>query len=151
MALFLRCGLIPHWGKWYSSNWYFHLQTTRLLEGRLAIEPMPENLYHDFSWAHGVQQHWGLGVPMLRLPFEWLALRLGYRGFPDRLVLLGFLFLTSLVFFHALFESHRLAQIEPQSQLAGASTRSTRTDRFEWRSCAWAACFGVWIPAVSVS
>jgi hypothetical protein len=40
----------------------------------------------DLAWTRGgVQQVWGLGVPLWRLPFEILAKIVGQPGFPDRL------------------------------------------------------------------
>jgi len=79
----------------YSSALAHRLQTDALLKGHLSLSPLPFGYLLDFYWSgHGLQQSWGLGIPLLRLPFEWIAVQLGVGPFPDRLVLLFYLMLT---------------------------------------------------------
>jgi len=83
---------------WYSSDIHFRMQTEAFLEGRLAIWPHPYHAWHDWSFGlHGVYQIWSLGVPLLRLPFEFVAKNLGFVGFPDRMVLAMLFAVASLV------------------------------------------------------
>jgi len=84
--------------KLYSSSIAHRLQTNALLQGKIELSPWPFGCGHDFVWlGHGVQQNWGMGVPLLRLPFEWLGRLCGLSAFPDRLVLLFYLVLTVIV------------------------------------------------------
>lgn len=66
------------WGRWYSPSPYQRLQVEAFLNGHLALSPNVENLDFDLAWQSrgGVQQVWGLGVPLWKLPFE-----AGYRVF----------------------------------------------------------------------
>jgi hypothetical protein len=86
-ALFARLVGLRRWGAWYSSDVGHRLQTEALLRGQLALQRTPHGQRHDWAWGDGCQQVWGLGVGLLRLPFETAARLLGQRGFPDRLVL----------------------------------------------------------------
>jgi len=52
----------------------------------MALDTEPRTLDWDMAWTpSGVQQVWGLGVPLWRLPFEVLAKISGQHTFPDRL------------------------------------------------------------------
>ena len=86
-ALFLlSTGLVEDWGYWYSKSVPYRLQTEAMLSGRIALAPSPSGVEHDMIWANGgVQQPWGLGVPVWRLPFEVMAKLFGQPAFPDRL------------------------------------------------------------------
>jgi hypothetical protein len=58
------------------------------LTGKLALSDSPTTLGFDMAWAEGgVQQVWGLGVPLWRLPFELFARLCGGSAFPDRIAL----------------------------------------------------------------
>jgi hypothetical protein len=85
-AVFLYAtGLMPEWGKWYSQSPHYREQTEALLRGSLALHSTATAMTSDLAWHNGgVQQVWGLGVPVWRLPFELLAKIAGQRAFPDR-------------------------------------------------------------------
>ena len=58
----------------YSPHVGFRLQTDAFFQRQLAIRHHPVNHEHDMVWArNGLQQPWGLGVPILRMPFEAIA------------------------------------------------------------------------------
>jgi hypothetical protein len=95
--------LVPGWGVWYSASPYFREQTEALIHGSVALQNTPTALRNDLVWYRGgVQQVWGLGVPIWRLPFEILAKICGSAAFPDRLAFGMALFVTSLLAFRAL-------------------------------------------------
>lgn len=80
-------GLITGWGRWYSPSLPYRWQTEAILSGRVALSASPTAAEHDMIWAQGgVQQAWGLGVPLWRLPFEAVARLFGQPAFPDRVV-----------------------------------------------------------------
>jgi hypothetical protein len=73
---------------WYSFHTIHREQTAALLRGELALSHSPTQLRHDLLWGQGgVQQPWGLGIPLWRLPFEALARVFGLDPFPDRVAL----------------------------------------------------------------
>src|SRR6266481_5916539 len=68
-SLLFFCGLIPKWGEWYSSSLYHRQQTKVLLHGGFALSTNPKDLATDLCWSGGgVQQVWGLGISLWRLP-----------------------------------------------------------------------------------
>jgi hypothetical protein len=76
----------------YSPQPIYRAQVDALLEGRLALTTAPDGLIHDLAWTPtGVQQVWGLGVPLWQLPFEALGRLLGVSPFPDRIALVAWL------------------------------------------------------------
>jgi len=83
----------------YSTSLAPRLQTDAFLKGHLSLSPMPFGYLRDFNWnpQGGLQQIWGLGVPLLRLPFEWVSTQLGFGPFPDRLVLLFYLIIVVIL------------------------------------------------------
>lgn len=82
----------------YSANPAYRAQVDALLSGRLAISHSPTALRHDFAWVNGgVQQVWGLGVPLWQAPFELAARAVGRSPFPDRIALLLWLALSFYV------------------------------------------------------
>ncbi|HEX5220621.1 MAG TPA: hypothetical protein VFZ59_13705 [Verrucomicrobiae bacterium] len=87
-------GLVSIPKRGYSEHLVYRWQTERLLQGDIAMADDPSALGWDLAWDNGkVQQVWGLGVPILRLPFEIGARIFGLRMFPDRVafaVYLGF-------------------------------------------------------------
>lgn len=99
LLLLLGTGLVPRWGQWYSS-WPAHrLQAEALMSGQLALSQAPTELDWDYTWSGGgVQQVWGLGVGLWRLPFVTLAKLFGFSSFPDHLAFgLFVLLIASLV------------------------------------------------------
>jgi len=95
--------LVPGWGLWYSITDWYRPQINALMDGRLCLSNTLSDLQHDNAWSGGgVQQVWGLGVPFLRLPFEWLARACGYDAAPDRLVLGFWIFCTVFWGYHVL-------------------------------------------------
>lgn len=90
--------VIPDVGQWYSSNSYHREQVAALLRGELSLSHNPSDLAMDLAWSGGgVQQVWGLGVSLWRLPFDLLARAFGHPFFPDRLSLGFLLMLTAFV------------------------------------------------------
>ncbi|NCB44046.1 MAG: hypothetical protein EOM59_15730, partial [Clostridia bacterium] len=80
-------GLVTEWGRWYSIEDRYRMQTSALVEGHFFLGNVLSEIQHDNTWSGGgVQQVWGLGVPFLRLPFELLACAFGDM-FPDRLII----------------------------------------------------------------
>src|SRR4051812_8914573 len=80
--------LVPAFGKWYSRSDVYRRQTDALLSGRVTLSSSPTEMSYDKAWGdNGVQQVWGLGVPVWRMPFEIAARVVGRRTFPDRLAL----------------------------------------------------------------
>ena len=79
------------WGRWYSPSPYQRLQVEAFLNGHLALSPNVENLDFDLAWQSkgGVQQVWGLGVPLWKLPFEAGYRVLGKKDCPEIIALLS--------------------------------------------------------------
>jgi hypothetical protein len=93
--------IIPNWGQWYSASPFYSLQANALLRGDFALSPRIMDLDHDLVWSNGgIQQVWGLGVPLLRLPLTALAHLCGYSVFPDYLALGLVLSLTAFLLLH---------------------------------------------------
>ncbi len=91
----LATGLVSGWGRWYSHDLTYRRQTEALLRGEMALSHEATGLWFDMAWAEGgVQQVWGLGVPLWRLPFEALARAFSQPAFPDRLALALAIFLA---------------------------------------------------------
>src|ERR1700704_4190932 len=89
--LLVFCRVIPSWEIWYSESPYYREQIIAFLHGDLALSHNPVDLKMDLCWSEkGVQQVWGLGIPLLELPFNVLARAFGYSFFPDRIVLACF-------------------------------------------------------------
>ncbi|PIU00325.1 MAG: hypothetical protein COT74_05185 [Bdellovibrionales bacterium CG10_big_fil_rev_8_21_14_0_10_45_34] len=84
------------WGEGYPSNVYIKLQTLALLKGDFRVGDTPFDLMPDWAWANGVQQVWGLGLPLLYSPFEWIWQLLCSEHFPDRAAF-SLLFTVSVV------------------------------------------------------
>jgi len=77
---------------------YHRTQAEALLAGHFYLSQNPLDLAHDLCWSGGgVQQVWGLGIPILKVPFEALALALGRPCFPDALCLGLFIALAAYV------------------------------------------------------
>src|ERR1017187_995984 len=102
-GLLFLVGIMPEWGRWYSVSPYYSAQAESLLHGDLALSHNPLDLYGDLAWSEGgVQQPWGLGIPILRLPFHMCAKLFGYAIFPEHIAtallfsIVAFLVLKSL-------------------------------------------------------
>jgi hypothetical protein len=92
-------GLIPRWGQWYSSQPFYRAQVEAIFDGRLALSHDVEAVTHDLAWIDdGVQQVWGLGVPLWLTPFEAIGRIIGVTPFPERVAML----LGMLLVFYAL-------------------------------------------------
>jgi hypothetical protein len=101
--LCLLTGLIGGWGRWYSPFRPYRLQTESFLRGSVALSPSPTGMEHDLAWGKGgVQQVWGLGVPVWRLPFEAAARASGQPAFPDRFALAAAITVVAYVVIRAL-------------------------------------------------
>jgi len=82
-----RALIVPKWGDWYMANEghpYILMQVRAMLSGRLALFAHPSGAGNDYDWGRGgMHQAWGLGVPILALPFHLLGRLFGAPGFPD--------------------------------------------------------------------
>ena len=89
-------------GGWYASQPAYRAQVDALLDGRLALTPEPAGLYHDLAWTpSGTQQVWGLGAPLLQLPFEAIGRVIGWSPFPDRIAMAAWLAFALFVLLRA--------------------------------------------------
>lgn len=95
-------GLIPSFGEWYSYYPFLRMQSDALLRGDLAIKPVPYGIAQDLIWANGMHQGWGLGVPIIQLPFNIVSKLFGFFGFPDRLIFILFYAIVATIFCSAL-------------------------------------------------
>jgi hypothetical protein len=87
LLLMVLTGTIPEWGVWYSVVDWYRPQMNALIEGQINFGTTLSALEHDNTWSGGgVQQVWGLGVPFLRLPFEFAGHLFGLEVFPIRLI-----------------------------------------------------------------
>ena len=82
----------------YGEYGAYRAQVDALLAGRLALTTAPEGITHDLVWTpHGVQQVWGLGVPLWQTPFEAIGRAIGFSPFPDRIAMIAWLALMLFV------------------------------------------------------
>ena len=84
---FAWCIGLRDWGHWYSPSLPHRWQTEALWRGTFALQPTPHGQMADWAWGNGSQHVWGLGVGLVRFPFEAAAKTLGFAGFPDRVTL----------------------------------------------------------------
>jgi len=130
----LHSQLLPELSKPYSNSIAYRLQTNAFLQGKLAISPRPFGIPFDFIYTrNGMQQPWGLGVPILRLPFEWAARECGFYYFPDRLITLFYVGTMVLFINIALRLMLYTLGLTPYN-LAGFV--------FKWLSIAWILLYG---------
>ena len=116
LGIIVAQGLVARGGSWYSENGHHRRQVARLFSGSLALSSDVSVLTHDLCWSQdGVQQVWGLGVPIWRMPFEALARIVGAGGFPDMLALALALALAAWVVLWVLFE---VLSLEPLNRSA---------------------------------
>ncbi|HEX7840174.1 MAG TPA: hypothetical protein VF469_22005, partial [Kofleriaceae bacterium] len=89
LGLMWLTGAIPRWGQWYSEQPYYRAQAHALLEGRLALSHDVASLGLDLAWVDGgVQQVWGLGVPLWLAAWEAVGRAIHLTPFPDRVAML---------------------------------------------------------------
>lgn len=82
---------------------YVLLQVRAFLSGRLAVVPHPAGITNDYDWGRGgMHQAWGLGVPLLALPFHLLGRLFGAPGFPDDVRFLVLYAVTAVLLARAL-------------------------------------------------
>ena len=85
-VVILGCNLIPNRDAGYSRQLPLRWQTERMLDGQISLSQDPSGMAFDLAWGpRGVQQVWGLALPVWRLAFESAAHSFGGLGFPDRL------------------------------------------------------------------
>jgi len=94
---FAWCIGLRDWGHWYSPSLPHRWQTEALWRGTFALQPTPHGQMADWAWGNGSQHVWGLGVGLVRFPFEAAAKTLGFAGFPDRVTLLLAFVATTLL------------------------------------------------------
>ena len=113
-----RTDIVPKRGEWYSTDHHILLQVRSFLSGRLAIVPHPLGGGHDYDWGRGgLHTAWGLGVPILALPFHIVARWFGAPGFPDHV---RFLFLYAMTTFVLVRALHATAPEEPNALVASS-------------------------------
>ena len=97
-------GAIARWGQWYAEQPYYRAQVHAFFEGRLALTHAPEGLDLDLAWVDGgVQQVWGLGVPVWMSIWEAIGRAIHLSPFPDRLAMLFGVALTFYALLRAWF------------------------------------------------
>jgi hypothetical protein len=98
IALLVFAGFAEDWGRMYSIDPHHRAQTKAFFRGELHISADVKDVAHDLCWAEaGVQQVWGLGVPLCRTPFEALAMLCGMPAFPETAALGLFVLLVAYV------------------------------------------------------
>lgn len=108
----------------------YRAQVDALLAGRFALTTAPDGLIHDLAWTpHGVQQVWGLGVPLWQLPFEALGRLVGRSPFPDRIALAAWLAAMLFALIRA-FRPREIGEPRPGDQRLDAG-RARATDSRE--------------------
>jgi hypothetical protein len=107
----LRTRVVPSFGEWYAPDSHpaVLLQLRAWFSGRLALASHPAGTWYDFVWGRGgIHTPWGLGVPILALPFHVVARALGAPGFPDQLRFLIFYAATVALLSRALAGARRI-------------------------------------------
>ena len=116
-----RTQLVPRPGEWYPPDAHpaVLLQLRAWFSGRLAPGPHPVGDWYDYVWGRGgMHSNFGLGLPILAIPFHALARAFGAPGFPDEVRFLIFYALTGALFTRAL---HRASRVEPTALVASAA------------------------------
>lgn len=114
LIMLILTDLIPKVGTWYSSDQVLRMQTEAILDGHLAIKSVPYGHEHDWAWGNGMQQVWGLGVPILQLPFQFAGKLVNNFGFPDRLIFLALYIFVLSFFWYALNNENPVATSHSQ-------------------------------------
>ena len=92
----------------FSPNIGYRLQTEAFAKGRLALQDSPFGNRQDWVWGKkGYHQIWGLGVPLLRFPFEVLSKMAHGTGFPDRLTFIFYYGLATFFLIRAFRQNIR--------------------------------------------
>jgi hypothetical protein len=116
-----RAKLVPKWGVWYAADPhpYILLQLRAWLSGHLAVLAHPAGAANDYQWGRaGMHTAWGLGVPILSLPFHLVGRLFGAPGFPDGARFLCLYAMTTLLLARAL---HRSQPRDPNGLAAGGA------------------------------
>jgi len=104
LAVMWITGAIPRWGQWYSEQPFYRAQVYAFFQGRLALSEHVEGVTHDLAWIEGgVQQVWGLGVPLWLAIWEAVGRVIHLSPFPDRIAMLFAVVLTSYALLRAWF------------------------------------------------
>ncbi|HZU84724.1 MAG TPA: hypothetical protein VE987_17460 [Polyangiaceae bacterium] len=117
-----RTDFIPKWGHWYMADPhpYVLLQVRAFLSGKLALFDHPSGAGHDYVWGRGgMQQAWGLGLPLLATPLHLVGRLFGAPGFPDHVRFLLFHAAAGVLLARAL---HQVSPREPTRLAAGVTT-----------------------------
>jgi hypothetical protein len=94
------------------------LQLRAWFSGRLAPIQHPSGGWYDYAWGRsGMHTNFGLGLPLLSIPFHLAARLLGAPGFPDHVRFLVLYAITTALFARAL---HRVSRPEPSALVASA-------------------------------
>lgn len=102
----------------FSPNIGYRLQTEAFAKGRLALQESPFGNRQDWVWGKkGYHQIWGLGVPLLRFPFEVLSKMAHGTGFPDRLTFIFYYGLATFFLIRA-FRQNIRESAEPRLNVA---------------------------------
>lgn len=88
---------------WFSSHLTLRYQTEAFFKGDLSIQDHPYFVEADWGWGQGMQQLWGLGVPLLRFPFEALGRLFGQPAFPDAMVFIFLYLVVTYLFVNFFF------------------------------------------------
>jgi len=102
----------------FSPNIGYRLQTEVFTKGHLVLQDSPFCNRQDWVWGKkGYHQIWGLGVPLLRFPFEILSKILHGTGFPDRITFLFYYGLAAIFLIRA-FQQNIRESAEPRLNVA---------------------------------
>lgn len=104
VSLLIATGLCGPDGRWYSESIPHRSQTEAFFRGEIRLSSCPQDIDFDLAWTRGgLQQLWGLAVPLWRMPWEVVAKLCGKSGFPDRLVFGFAVFMVASLAFHTFF------------------------------------------------
>ncbi len=115
-----RTELVPRWGEWYAAdlNPPVLLQLRAWFSGKFPVTEHPVGAWYDFDWGRGgMHTNFGLGLPVLGVPFHLVARLLGAPGFPDHLRFLVLYAVAMAVLTRAL---HRVSRRELGALVASA-------------------------------
>jgi hypothetical protein len=117
----VRTRLVPKIGEWYPSDSHpaVMLQLRAWFSGRLAPVSHPSGGWYDYMWGRGgMHSSWGLGVPILAIPFHAVARLFGAPDFPDHARFLVLHAITVVLLARALYVS---SGKEPSSLVASGA------------------------------
>lgn len=104
LAVMWVTGAIPRWGQWYSEQPFYRAQVYAFFQGRLSLTEHVQGVTHDLAWIDGgVQQVWGLGVPLWLSIWEAIGRLIHLSPFPDRIAMLFAVVLTMYALLRAWF------------------------------------------------